>query len=325
MAKDVCHYTDVNIPWEDVQLFLAIAETGSLSRAARSLGLTQPTISRRLAELEERVGEPLFERAVSGAKLSAFGERLVEPARRMAEWAGELERTLDKAEKKPAGVVRVTALPGLAYDFLAPFAAWLKTKQPDIRLEVKSTIQYLDLARRDADLALRTDRAASKDLVILAEVKTTVGAFASPEYRAKLPPRPRLDQVDWIAWTAPFDGMSPNRELSALIPGFAPVFASDDFLVQLRAARAGLGAIILGRAKHRFSGEDGLEELDIDLGPIAASLFLVSTKSALAIPRVRVVAELLTEEMKRTDTRSARERATGDKRRTGRPLRSTRS
>jgi DNA-binding transcriptional LysR family regulator len=77
----------MNIPWEDVRLFLAVAEAGSLSAASKRLHTTQPTVSRRLAELEATLGEPLFVRNAQGIALTSFGERLVEPSRRMAEWA----------------------------------------------------------------------------------------------------------------------------------------------------------------------------------------------------------------------------------------------
>ncbi|MCW5807929.1 MAG: LysR family transcriptional regulator, partial [Deltaproteobacteria bacterium] len=77
----------MHIPWNDVELVVAVAETGSLSAAARRLQLTQPTVSRRLAELEAGLGEALFVRAVDGTTPTPFGERLLEPARRMAECA----------------------------------------------------------------------------------------------------------------------------------------------------------------------------------------------------------------------------------------------
>lgn len=82
----------MNIPWDDVQLFLAIAETGSLSAASRQLRLGQPTVSRRLALLEHQLGYQLFRREVAGARLTSAGEKLLLPARRMAEWAGEISR-----------------------------------------------------------------------------------------------------------------------------------------------------------------------------------------------------------------------------------------
>jgi len=291
----------MNIPWEDVRLFLAIAEEGSLSGAARRLRTTQPTVTRRLAELEDLVGEPLFQRGIQGARLTTFGERLVDPAKRMAEWASEIERAADGAGAAPRGTVRLTAPPGMAFDFVAPFAGQLRARLPEVRLEVVATIQYVDLVRREADLAIRMERPVQRDLVTLAEHEADVAAFASPRYVARLPRGYGAADVDWIGWAPPLDHMSPNRELAALIPGFRPVFASDDYLVQLRAAAAGLGAMFLPRTRHPFDLFSDLVELDLDFGKLRGAIHVVSTRSALAIPRVRAVADLLTAELAKVE------------------------
>jgi len=292
----------MDIPWGDLKLFLAVSDAGSLSAAARGLRMTQPTVSRRLAELEATLGEPLFSRSADGATLTSFGERLLEPARRMAEWAAEVERTAERAESEPAGAVRLTAPPGVAFDFLAPFARALRDELPEIHLEVISTVSYLDLSRREADIALRTQETAQRDLVTLASLRFPAVPFASREYAARLPKKATLADVAWIGWAPPFDHLSPNPELARLIPGFRPAFASDDFLVQLRAAEAGIGALFLGRVRHRFSRDTSLVELDVGLPEVPSQLHLVSTKSALAIPRVKAVADRLAAELRRTKT-----------------------
>src|SRR5882672_78581 len=99
----------MDISWEDVRLFLAVADHGSLTEAARRLRVGQPTVSRRLAELEESLGYPLFDRSVEGTALTSQGERWLEPAQRMAEWAGELRSTAELTDSAPAGIVRMTA------------------------------------------------------------------------------------------------------------------------------------------------------------------------------------------------------------------------
>src|ERR1700712_1448892 len=99
----------MHVSWNDVELFLAVAETGSVSAAAKRLRTTQPTVSRHLAELEAGLGEALFARSVAGTTPTSFGERMPPAARRMAEAAGEVERVASGAESTPKGVVRVTA------------------------------------------------------------------------------------------------------------------------------------------------------------------------------------------------------------------------
>lgn len=296
--------------WSDVELFLAVAESGSLSAAAKRLSVTQPTVSRRLLELEATLGEPLFLRGVDGATLTSFGERMLEPSRRMADCAGEVFRVAAGADTQPRGVVKITAPPGVAFEFLAPFATYLRTRLPEITLQVLSTTSYLDLTRREADLAIRIqplDRAAKKkDLVCLASVKHGIAAFATPEYAATLPRGYGLADVAWIGWAPPFEDVSPNPQLAALIPGFRPAFASDDYLVQLRAAEAGVGAIISGTYRHPLSLPTTLRPLSLDLGKRTSELFLCCAKASLSIARVRAVADLLTKELSRPPRTSRR-------------------
>jgi DNA-binding transcriptional LysR family regulator len=287
----------MHIPWEDAQLFLAIAETGSLSAAAKRLLVTQPTVSRRLADLERAVGEPLFERSVEGTSLTSLGERMVEPVRRMAEEAGELERIAAGADDRPQGVVKITAAPGAAYAWLAPFAARLRQALPEIRLEVISTVAYVDLARREADLALRFDRPPQRDLVSLARLDEPIAAFATRGYIATLPRRYGLSDVGWIGWPPALAHLPPNPQIAARIPGFRPIFASDDFLVQLGAAEAGVGAVFLGKGWSKRALPTALVPLALDLGKLTSTTYLVCAKSALAIARVRAVAELLVKEL----------------------------
>ena len=293
----------MDIAWNDLRLFLAVAETGSLSAAARQLRIGQPTVTRRLAALEYSMGSKLFRRGVDGASLTAAGERLMGPARKMAEWAGEVGRAAEQVDQAPGGLVRVTASPFVSFEFLAPLAGWLAQKHPALRLEVISSMQYLDLGRGEADLAMRLKPNANEDLKVLYTLELANAAFVSRTLAAKLPKKPKHSDIPWIAWAPPFDAMPPNPQLEQLIPGFRPAFTSDNFLVNFAAAEAGVGAIILAAARHRFSRPTSLVPLKLDLGPHATSqLSLVCAKSALDIPRVRRMSELIIDELRRTKT-----------------------
>ncbi len=287
----------MHVSWADAQLFLTVAETGSLSAAARQLQVTQPTVSRRLQDLDQSIGEPLFLRSVEGTSLTSLGERMLEPARRMAEQAGELERIAAGADDRPRGIVRITAAPGVAYAWLAPFAVKLRKLLPEIRLEVTAAVKYVDLARREADLALRFDRPPQRDLVSLAQLDDPVVAFATRAYRATLPKGCKLADVAWVGWPPALAHLPPNPQLARAITGFQPIFTSDDFLVQLGAAEAGVGTIVLGAAWRRRSLPTALVPLALDLGKLTSTTYLVCARSALAIARVRAVADLLVKEL----------------------------
>jgi DNA-binding transcriptional LysR family regulator len=186
---------------------------------------------------------------------------------------------------------------------LAPFAARLRAQLPEVRLEIVATTSYVDLVRREADLALRTQSLGRppvpRDLVTLATITSPVAAFATPSVIAQLPPSPRLADVPWIGWAPPFEDLAPNPQLAQLIPGFQPVFAATDYIVQIRAAEAGVGAILLERLGERFVLPSSLAPLPLSFGKVSSTLNLMSTRGALTIPRVGAVAKLLAKELSR--------------------------
>lgn len=292
----------MDIPWEDVRIFLAVAEAGSVSGAARALRVGQPTVSRRVAQLEHRLGAALFRRSVKGVALTAEGERLVAPARKMAEWAGEVGRVAESPGQGPRGLVRVTATPYVSHDLLAPFAGWLAEHEPGLRLEVLSSIEHLDLVRGEADLALRSRPPAQADLVLVGSYTFQARVYASEALAARLPRRPALSEIPWIAWPPPYDAVPPNPQLRELVPGYTPAFTSDNYLVHVAAAEAGAGAIAMVLPRHRLVRRRALVPLAVDLGPHGrGTLHLVCARSALDIPRVRRVADLLVAELERAE------------------------
>lgn len=298
----------MDIPWNEIELVLAIAETGSLSGAARTLRTTQPTVSRRLADLEAELGEPLFQRTVTGAVPTSFGERLLEPARRMGEHAREVQRAAEDVDQQPRGIVRVSAAPGMAFAFVAPFAGLVRDKLPGVRLEVIAATRYVDLVRREADIAIRWQSPARRDeqreLEVLASVEHQVIGVATRAYIATLPKRYTIRDVSWVGWAPPFDQLAPNPQLAAAIPGFKPAFASDDYLVQLRAAEVGAGAIVSTRMRYRLAPPTPLVELGVSLGAPPTKTHVVAARSAFTVPRIRAVAELLAREFLTTQRRA---------------------
>lgn len=277
-----------------MRLFLAVAEHGSMSKGAKALRIGQPTMSRRIGDLEHRLGFAVFERSVAGVALTSRGQSMLDPARNMSLWASELHRQVERAEPRLEGVVRISAPPGVAFDLLAPFAATLRDQLPGIRLEVLSAVRYVDLARREADLALRLRANSARDLVTLRSFEFENGVFAAPAYVEQLPSGYSFADIDWIGWPRHLDEIPPNPQLRAVLPEFEPAFASDDFIVQLRACLQGAGAMILAAVQHPSSALTSLQPLALDLGQHKhTQIHLVGAKSALLVPRVRAVADAL--------------------------------
>ncbi len=285
------------LKWDDLRLFLAVADNGSLSAAARALRLGQPTLSRRIGELEAMLGDPLFVRHKQGIQLTEMGQSLLPGAQRMAEWASEAELSVNRQKQGPQGRVCIAAAPGIAYEFVAPLSAQLRRKYPAIQLEVRSGIETLNLSRGEADLSLRTAEPRDADLQCVDQVSGPMRVYTSKAYAAALPKRFGLADLDWICWAAPYQDQRVNRALEQRIPHFKPAFTSDDYVVQLAACRAGVGAMVLAKAQHRYSHLHELQELDIDLGPDAmGTLYLVCHKRHRYLPRVQLVIDVICEE-----------------------------
>jgi len=291
---------NMKLRWDDLQLFLAVHEQGSLSGAARLLKLGQPTLSRRIAELEESVGEALFDRLSHGASLTAAGYKLLPAAQSMAEWANEAELGVSRQTYLPEGKVRIAAPPGIAYELLAPLAAKIRRQYPRVQIEVLSGVETLNLGRGESDLSLRTERPSDTDLICVDEVSSVLRVFATQAYVVQLPSSPAIADLDWISWAAPYENLRGNQELSTLIENFKPAFTSDDYIVQIAACKAGVGAMILPRVLHHYAGLGELQELvelNIDLGSTAVgSLFLVCHKRHHHLPKIKLVMDFISRE-----------------------------
>ncbi len=280
--------------WDDLRLFLAVAEKGSFSAAARWLKLGQATLSRRMAELEAAMGEALFVRASQGVRLTPLGQRLLPAAQHMAEWAAEVHAQQGQSMQ---GKVRIAAPPGVAFDLVAPLVADIRQAHPGLQIELLSGVRLLNLSRGEADISLRTMAPQDSDLLCLDHITAPVKAYASARYVQSLPALYSAQDLDWICWAAPYDDVQVNQELRALIPGFRAAFASDDFNVQFAACRAGVGAMLLPCVPHRYTQYHALQVLPLDLGERAmASLYMVCHKRSAQAPQVVAVQRFIAAE-----------------------------
>lgn len=171
--------------WDDTRIFLALTRTPSLRAAARSLGVDQATVGRRLNALESELGAKLFLRAKDGYLLTAAGETALAAARRMESAALELRTKIEGQDEHPGGLVRVTSTDSIAIDLLLPAVEQLQQQWPNIRVDLEVSTQLLSLSRRQVDIAFRNVRPDAPDLVVRRVAAWPVGLFASPAYLAR--------------------------------------------------------------------------------------------------------------------------------------------
>lgn len=277
------------IDWSLLQSFLAVAEAGSLSRAAPLLGLSQPSLSRQLAALELQLGQSLFERHTRGLALTAAGRALMPAARRMREGAQDLALAVATQEQILAGTVRVTASEIVSAYFLPELLLSLRQQHPEIQIELVASNEIENLLERSADIALRMVRPAQDMLVARKLADWPLGMFAHRGYieRKGMPTRDTMAQHDWLGY---------DRS-DQLLRGFAaagfqvsPEFFAlrcDHQIVLWEALRAGLG---IGVGLQSLAARDPdlvrvLPEVKIPALP----LWLTAHRELRDTPRLRLV------------------------------------
>lgn len=286
------------ISWDDARIFLAVAEAGSFSAAATALMIGQPTISRRIASLEEQLGASLFHRGRRGTTITQQGSKLLPAVKKMARASAELEAALAADEASVSGVVSIAAPPGVAYDVLVPLAATVRDRLPGITLDILADIEYLDLTRGMADIAMRSTPASEPALVTIERVEVPVAAQASREYASHIPHDARPEDLDWICWSDSLQHITPYPQLEALIPGFEPAFRSNDFMTQVRACELGMGVMWLPWIVHETMHPRDLARVHVEgLPSVHSETFIVCAKSMQHVPRVRAVLDALLDEI----------------------------
>jgi len=159
------NWSDIAFDWNQVRAFLAAAEEGSLSAAARALRQTQPTLSRQVTGLEQSLGVTLFERGHRKLQLTGAGLELLEHVRAMAEAANRVSLVASGQSQAIEGRVRITATEMLATYYLPPMLRKLRQQAPGIVVEVVASDEVRDLIRREADIAIRHTQPSQPDLI----------------------------------------------------------------------------------------------------------------------------------------------------------------
>ena len=181
--------------WSLIRAFLAVAETGSLSGAARSLSLSQPTLGRQIKQLEDQMGLRLFERQARGLELTDTGESLLEPARAMRAAFGQLRLRAAGRDHKMEGTVRITASEVMAHHVLPKIIAGMREAEPNIQIELVPSDASENLLFREADIAVRTYRSTQLDVITKQIGTVEMGIYAAKSYLAKHGTPERIDDL----------------------------------------------------------------------------------------------------------------------------------
>lgn len=290
------NWTAIAFDWNQIRAFLATAEEGSLSAAARALGLAQPTLGRQVAALESQLGVALFERSGRGLVLTPTGQDLVDHVRAMAEAAARVALVAAGRRDTVAGRVTISASDIVAAWLLPDLLAELRERAPEIEVELLATNALSDLTRREADIALRHVRPEDPALVARLVQTGEGGLFAAPAFLRR---HPRPETAADLA-ALPFVGMAPPEVMAAELRRRGlpvdprnVVVHSDSMVVAWEMVRRGLGIGVSTVEIARRSGD--LVRLLPDLPPIPVPLWLTTHREVQTSRRIRLVYDFLAE------------------------------
>ncbi len=292
-------WRSVKFDWNRARAFLVTAEEGSLSAAARALGMTQPTLGRQVTALEEELGVALFERVGRGLELTPSGLELVEHVRSMGEAATRVSLTASGQSQSIEGTVCITATEVTSAFILPPIIARLRRAEPGIVVEVVATNSVRDLRRREADIALRSLRPSDPDLIARKLRDDTARLYASESYLSRVGDLRSLEDLS----RAEFVGFEDNEPFLKGLNALGMSLTARNFpilcgnhLVQWELVKQGAG---IGVMLTRIGDAEPLVRCAAPwLETFSFETWLVSHRELRTSRRVRLVYDWLTEELR---------------------------
>lgn len=285
--------------WDDLKFVHAIARHGSLSAAARALRTTQPTVSRRLAGLEKRLGARLFERQAGGLTPGSLCLELIESLDRMDEQAQAVERRIAARDPQLQGPITLTSLGWFGDDILAPMLAQFGARHPQVKINLINDPRRFNLSRREADIAVRVGNLGRDDLIQRKLADVAYGLYASQRY---LKAHDRPDFTNKCAGHAVVtlvesnDKVVPMEWLKAIAGNAQVTLRTNGVQSHIAAAAAGEAMAVLPRVLgDRHAGLQRIKPPGAEpLSAVRAGVHADLRKT----PRVQALIEFLARELK---------------------------
>lgn len=247
--------------WNDVRIFLAVARGGSFGEAARSLGVSHPTVGRRIKVLEDEAQQPLFRRTKDGLVLTDTGDTVLALAESIENSALSMERRLAGNHQRLEGILRISSADWFAGYVLAPVLVELARRHPAVVPEVIASYRLLDLSRREADVAFRIVPFSEPDIVQRRLMRISYGLYASAETAQALQDDPA--SVGLILMNTAQSYFPDVAWVLDKFPLSRRAFTSTNRTVQAQMCLRGMGIAVLPRPLgDALSGLQCIDMLD---------------------------------------------------------------
>ncbi len=278
--------------WDDVRYFLTLQRQATLAAAGAALKLDPTTVGRRLVKLEEELGARLFDRTPAGYVLTEAGHRLLPRAERIEREALGVERDVAGEDQKLEGVVKLTATEMLTTRFIAPHLRRFRERYPQVQLDLNCTNLDVNLARREADIALRLARPTQEDLIIKRLSFIHLGLYASRDYVDRFGlPKDSLAGHQMILFASKRPFRRENDWVEARMDGAHVALRSDSVSAMYAATTAGTGIALLPClvADH----DRQLVRVPVEGGPEPRQIWQAVHKDLRDSARIRAVLDFL--------------------------------
>lgn len=278
--------------WDDLRVFLALAREGTLTTAAKALGVSHPTVARRVGALEKQIGARLFERLPDRFVPTAAGEGLLADTEAMEKAALSIQRRSASLGDAVSGVVRLSAGEATAV-LIARHLPWLRARLSEIEFEVIASHTLANLSRREADLLIREQVPDLAGIVARKLGQVAYAVYAGPAVPVGDATPAVLARLPWIGFDDDHSYMPGQHWLQQLLGGGRPAVRGNNWLVLLEAARAGAGLAIL--PCHLGDPDPLLRRVGGVIADVAGDQWLLVHRDLRALPRVRAVMDAVIE------------------------------
>ena len=286
--------------WDKLKVFHAAAEAGSFTHAGEQLGLSQSAVSRQVSALEQELAVSLFHRHARGLILTEQGEMLYRTAHEVFMKLEAARAKLTDSREKPNGDLRVTTTPGIGVHWLTPRLGEFIDLYPDIKVTLLTTDEELDLAMREADVAIRLRQPTQPDLIQRKLFSVHFHAFASPEYLKRFGTPHALQELDHhrivLLGGATVPTYLENRLWLTEVGrdgkgGRAPILTINTILGVMRACQRGIGIALL--PDYLVEQNGGLVQLFGESDAPAVDAYFVYPEELKSVARVQVFRDFL--------------------------------
>ncbi len=283
-----------SVDWSLVQAFVAVAETGSLSAAARALGTSQPTLGRRVREVEAAVGVALFRRHAKGLALTETGQAMLVPAQAMRQAAAQMALVAAGQDHGLAGPVRITASVVMSHFVLPPALVALRRDAPGIEIDLVASDSSENLLFREADIAVRMYRPDQLDMITRHVADLPLGIYAATSYLDRVG-RPETAEallaLDWVGYDRNDLMIRGMRQAGWPVGRDFFKLRTDDQAAHWQLVRAGGGVGVMQQAIGE--PDPGVERLLPEMSLPALPVWLTTHPAVRRVPSIARVWEAL--------------------------------